>query len=70
MKSLLFLAALNVCNNNKEFRLYRERKMLEGKHFFLVMNNVANKLLRTIFAVIKSGTIYNPMYISKDPRLA
>ncbi len=70
MKSLLFLAALNVCNSNKEFRLYRERKMLEGKHFFLVMNNVANKLLRTIFAVVKSGDLYDPMYISKDPRLA
>jgi len=69
LKSLLFLAALNVCNYNKEFKLYRERKILEGKHFFLVMNNVANKLLRTIFAVVKSGNPYDSMYISKDPRL-
>lgn len=69
LKSLLFLAALNICNHNKEFKVYRERKMLEGKHFFLVMNNVANKLLRTIFAVVKSGNPYDPMYISKDPRL-
>ena len=68
LKSLLFLAALNMCNHNKEFKVYRERKMLEGKHFFLVMNNVANKLLRTIFAVIKSGKPYDAMYICIDPR--
>jgi len=68
LKSLLFLAALNMCNHNKEFKLYRERKMLEGKHFFLVMNNVANKLLRTIFAVVKSGKPYDVMYICIDPR--
>ena len=69
LKSILYLAALNACNHNKEFRLYRERKTLEGKHFFLVMNNVANKLLRTVFAVVKSKIPYDPMYICNDPRM-
>ena len=41
---------------------------MEGKHFFLVMNNVANKILRILFAVIKSGKPYDPMYIQIDPR--
>ena len=68
LKSLLYLAALNMCRSNKEFRLYRERKIMEGKHFFLVMNNVANKMLRILFAVIKSGQPYDPMYIRVDPR--
>ena len=68
LKSLLFLAALNMCKANKEFRLYKERKIMEGKHFFLVMNNVANKMLRILFAVIKSGQPYDPMYIRLDPR--
>lgn len=68
LKSLLFLAALNMCNHNKEFKVYRERKILEGKHFFLVMNNVANKLLRIIFAVVKSGKPYDVMHICIDPR--
>ena len=68
LKSLMYLAALNMCRANKEFCLYRERKIMEGKHFFLVMNNVANKILRILFAVIKSGEPYDPMYIQLDPR--
>lgn len=68
LKSLLYLAALSMCRYNKEFKLYRERKIMEGKHFFLVMNNVANKILRILFAVIKSGKPYDPMYIQLDPR--
>ena len=68
LKSLLYLAALSMCQHNKEFRLYRERKTMEGKHFFLVMNNVANKILRILFAVIKSGKPYDPMYVCLDPR--
>ena len=68
LKSLLFLASLNMSNYNKEFKLYRERKKAEGKHFFLVMNNIANKLLRVVFAVVKSGVPYDPMHICIDPR--
>jgi transposase len=68
LKSLLFMAALNISNFNKEMKLYRERKTAEGKHFFLVMNNIANKLLRIIFAVIRTGKPYDPMYICIDPR--
>lgn len=69
MKSLLYLAAKCICMYNKEFKLYKERKMNEGKHYFLVMNNVANKILRTIYAVLKSEEPYNPMYMALDPRL-
>ena len=68
LKSLLFMAALNICNFNKEFKLYRERKIAEGKHFFLVMNNIANKLLRIVFAVVRSGKPYDLNHICTDPR--
>jgi transposase len=68
LKSLLYLAALSMCQHNKEFKRYKERKIMEGKHFFLVMNNVANKILRILFAVIKSGQPYDPMYVRLDPR--
>ena len=68
LKSLLYLSALNISNFNKEMKLYRERKTMEGKHYFLVMNNIANKLLRIVFAVVKSGVPYDPMYICIDPR--
>jgi transposase len=68
LKSLLYLAAVSACINNKDFKQYKQRKMDEGKHYFLVMNNVANKLLRLIYAVIKSGKPYDPMYLTLDPR--
>ncbi|MBD80520.1 MAG: hypothetical protein CL840_16505 [Crocinitomicaceae bacterium] len=68
LKSLLHICAKTVCIHNKEFRLYRERKMLEGKHFYLVMNNVSNKLLRTVYAVIKSGQPFDKNYVQLDPR--
>ena len=68
LKSLLYLSALSISNFNKEIKLYRERKTMEGKHFFLVMNNIANKLLRIVFAVVKSGKPYDPTYICLDPR--
>lgn len=69
VKSLLYLAAKCICKHNKEFKLYKERKMNEGKHYFLVMNNVANKILRTVYAVLKSGNPYDPFHITHDPRL-
>lgn len=68
IKSLLYLAAKCICKHNKEFKLYKERKMNEGKHYFLVMNNVSNKILRNVYAVLKSDQPYNPMHIALDPR--
>lgn len=69
LKSLLHICAKTICIYNKEFRLYRERKMMEGKHFYLVMNNVANKLLRMVYAVINTKKVFDIALITKDPRL-
>lgn len=69
LKSLLHMCAKTICIHNKEFKLYRERKMLEGKHFYLVMNNVANKLLRMVYAVIASQKSFDISLITKDPRI-
>lgn len=68
LKSLLHICAKTICIHNKEFKLYRERKMLEGKHFYLVMNNVSNKLLRTVYAVVGSQKSFDPNLITLDPR--
>ena len=68
LKSLLFLSAINVSSFNKEMKLYKERKTMQGKHFFLIMNNIANKILRIIFSVVKSGIPYDPNYVCVDPR--
>ncbi len=68
LKSTLFLAAVSVCRCNKEFRMYKDRKMAEGKQYFLVMNNVINKLLRMVYAIVNSEKSYDFQYLPEDPR--
>lgn len=69
LKKLLYLCSVCVARFNKDYIRYKERKQAEGKHFFLIMNNIANKLLRTIYAVVQSGIPYDKNYVSIDPRL-
>ena len=68
LKSLLYMGAKSAVKHNKEYRLYYQKKMLEGKPHFLIMNNVSNKMLRTIYSVIKNKTPYSHEYICYDPR--
>lgn len=68
LKSLLYMCACSAVLHNKEFNLYYRKKEMEGKPYFLIMNNVANKLLRTIFSIIESRIPWDPNYISTDPR--
>ena len=68
LKSLLYMGAKSAVKHNKEYRLYYEKKKLEGKPHFLIMNNVANKMLRTIYSVVKNKTPYNMDHICLDPR--
>ncbi|MFC2129666.1 IS110 family transposase [Bacteroidota bacterium] len=69
LKTLLFLCARCAITYNKDMKQYYNRKKEEGKHTFIALNNVANKLLRTIYAIIESRQMYDPNYICMDPRL-
>lgn len=68
LKTLLFMCARSAIKYNKDLKHYYEMKKLQGKHHYLIMNNVANKLLRTVFSVIESGNPWDPNYICIDPR--
>lgn len=68
LKTLLFLCATNAVRYNKEYRLYYERKKIEGKHHFLIMNNIANKMLRTVYSIVESKINFDENYIINDPR--
>ena len=68
LKSLLYMGAKSAVKHNKEYRLYYQRKELEGKPHFLIMNNVSNKMLRTIYSVVKNKMPYNKDHICLDPR--
>ncbi len=66
-RKLLRLAAQSVVTHDKTFRKYYLRKLEEGKAKSLALNNVANKLLKLAYAMIKNDTNYIKNYKSIHP---
>lgn len=62
------MGAKAAVKHNKEYRLYYQKKKLEGKPHYLIMNNVSNKMLRTVYSVIKNKIPWSDNYICLDPR--
>lgn len=58
LKSLLNMCALNAKARDYEMKLYYERKVAEGKSKMLILNNIRNKILGRVFAVVNRGTPY------------
>nr|WP_293834098.1 IS110 family transposase [uncultured Arsenicibacter sp.] len=55
LKALLHMAALNAIRFNEPLKAYYQRKVAEGKAKMLIINNVRNKLLHQLVAVIRQG---------------
>lgn len=64
LRKLLYLAAMRLKRKNAPFEKYYARKIAEGKSGKLVLNNIANKTLKLICGVIKSGKPYLKAYTS------
>lgn len=69
-RKLLRLAAQSVATHDKGFRQYYLRKQAEGKAKALVLNNIANKLLKVACAMVRENKHYikehcsiHPMYL-------
>lgn len=69
MRKLLHLAARTVSINDDDFKTYYLRKKEEGKPGMLVLNNIANKLLKLICAIANSDKPFIPNYRSLNPIL-
>jgi transposase len=67
-RKFLTLAARSVVAHNSVFRTYYLRKLAEGKAAKLVLNNIANKLIKIACAVIKNNSQYVSTYRSINPR--
>jgi transposase len=67
VRKLLYLAACSVCAHRPQFRAYLMRKTKEGKPPRLVLNNVENKLVRIMCAVLTSKTAFIPNYRPVQP---
>ena len=61
MKKLLHTAALCAVTHYPEFKAYYERKVAENKHRMLILNNVRNKLIIRVAAVVKNNCPYKVM---------
>ena len=68
LKKLLHLAAMSATRAKGDLRDYYIRKVKEGKNKMLVLNNVRNKLVHRMFAVLKKGEPY--IIIKSEPALA
>lgn len=58
LKKLLHMATLSAVNYYPEFKAYYERKVNEGKNKMLVLNNIRNKLIIRVAAVIRNNQPY------------
>lgn len=63
LKALLSNGTGSLVQYNKSMTLYYERMIAKGKHKNLVRNNIKNKMLHTVCAVVKRGTPYTPTHV-------
>ena len=63
LKTLLHLGAVASIGGNSPFAVYYKRKVMEDKkNKMLALNNVRNKIVKTMFACIKNKTKYKADY--------
>jgi transposase len=64
LKTLLTQAARCAILHDSNIRDYYQRKIAEGKKSWLVINNVRNKLVHRIFAIVRDRQMYQTAYIN------
>lgn len=62
LRHILYMAALNAKKTNTACKILYERLVAKGKNKKLALIAVCNKLLKQVFAVVKSGILYRDDY--------
>jgi hypothetical protein len=62
IKVLLTQAAKCAIKHDPNIRQYYQRKLAEGKDKWLITNNIKNKLVHRIFAVVRNKQLYQVGY--------
>jgi transposase len=68
LRKLLYLASMSVKQYNSKYSNYFEMKVKQGKNGALILNNIANKLIKLVCSISKSGLPFNPLYESIHPK--
>ncbi len=58
LRYALYNAAIYVCNWDKTFAMYLQKKRAEGKHYYVALSHVIKKLVRVIYHLQMSGDTY------------
>ena len=70
MRRLLYLASMRLVTiEGSQIQAYYQRKVAEGKPGRLVLNNVCNKVLRVVAAVLRDGVPYEADHVSARPTI-
>lgn len=59
LRYAIFHAARLISNNIETFIKFKNKKMAEGKHFFVVLSHIGKKLIRMIFKMLKTNTEFD-----------
>ena len=70
MRKLLHLASRSNMAHNSSFCLYASIKSSQGKNNRIILNNMCNKLLKIMCAIIRTGKPYVYNHVSKHPKFA
>lgn len=62
LKTLLHMCAIGCISRKGELKEYYERMVRTGKNKMSVINGVRNKLIHRIFAVVRTGIMYDKNY--------
>ncbi|MDX1637808.1 MAG: transposase [Balneolaceae bacterium] len=68
MRQCMALAARSASTHYQKFRIYKQRKLDEGKPWPVVRNNLINKLIKIMCAIWSSGQSYDPNHTSRFDR--
>ena len=63
IKSLLSQAALAAIKFDMNVHIYYQRLIERGKHPLLAHNNIKNKMLHILVAMVRDRVKYNPDYV-------
>lgn len=67
LRDVLYMCAMNALKTNAACKALYERLREKGKTGKQALMAVCNKLLKQVFAVVKSGDLYQPNYASVRP---
>lgn len=62
IRKLLYLGAMSALRNNKCLKAYFQRLVGIGKNKHLIINNIENKIISFICAVVRNGTVFSKNY--------